>query len=109
VRIGEISRELETAKNQYATANGRQSKKETLKTAGISIRTANDYEQLTGGREEQAQAVAASAAEVYLAQQEEKHEAPTMTSYNRLAFEIDLDDFTNLLGERTGMLFKSRF
>lgn len=60
VRIGELSRELETAKNQYdARPNGRTSKSEALSKAGISRSTANDYEQLVGGKEKQAQAIAA--------------------------------------------------
>jgi hypothetical protein len=48
------TRELETAQGARTelSANGlrKLTKGETLKNAGISARTANDYEQLTGGR-----------------------------------------------------------
>lgn len=53
-----LSRELEKAKRSRTDLhpNDRdQTKTETLRQAGIPISTANDYEQLTGGREEQAQ------------------------------------------------------
>ncbi len=56
-----LSRELQKAEfvpgKGACVPNGRKTKEETLKEAGIPIRTANDYEQLTGGREEQAQKV----------------------------------------------------
>jgi hypothetical protein len=49
IRIGEISRELEKAEahgGKICLPNGRKSKSETLKAAGIPVSTANDYEQL---------------------------------------------------------------
>jgi hypothetical protein len=59
IRIGEISRELET--HQGLRSNDEtKSKEQTLKDAGISRVSAFRYEELTGGREEQAQAVAAT-------------------------------------------------
>lgn len=71
IRIGELSRDLEISKggrpNNSSERSPEFSKADTLKQAGIAIRTANDYEQLTGGREEQAQKVATNAAELYFA------------------------------------------
>ena len=44
-RIGELSRELDRAKNQHsAPANGHRSKAEALASVGIPDRTARDYE-----------------------------------------------------------------
>jgi hypothetical protein len=58
MRIGELSRELETAKNQYdARDNDVASKTETLAKAGVNIRTAERYEELAGGKEKQAQQI----------------------------------------------------
>ena len=78
IRIGEISRELDKAervRTDLHPSDGRQTKTEQLEAAGISTSTANRYEQLTGGREEQAQKVASNAAEHYLAQQRQNEEA----------------------------------
>jgi hypothetical protein len=60
IRIGELSRELEKAQGFASIRpNDRtNTKTEVLANAGIPRQTANDYEQLTGGREEQAMAVA---------------------------------------------------
>lgn len=85
IRIGELSRELphgrpgpKPDKNQLDANDCAQFDKENvLQTAGIKLRTAEDYEQLSGGREEQAQKVATTAAEYYFAQQKENEEAPT--------------------------------
>jgi hypothetical protein len=49
-------------------------KTEQLNAAGISTATANRYEELTGGKEEQAQAIATAAAESYFANQQENNE-----------------------------------
>jgi hypothetical protein len=63
IKIGELSRELEKAppiRGDLLPTDGKKiTKEQTLAEAGISTTTANDYEQLTGGREEQAQQVAA--------------------------------------------------
>jgi hypothetical protein len=74
IRIGEISRELETAqgmRNELSADVCTKSKEETLKEAGIPKRTAYDYEELTGGKHEQGQKVAKVAAEKYFAEQKE--------------------------------------
>jgi hypothetical protein len=67
IRIGELSRDLETSKggsNPQATLpSDRKSKTETLADAGISTSTANRYEELAGGKEKQAQDVATAAAD----------------------------------------------
>jgi hypothetical protein len=57
IRIGEISRELETAKHGGAGGGSKlptmgTSKAEQLAEAGISTSTANRYEELTGGKEQ---------------------------------------------------------
>ena len=60
-----MSRDLEThqgLRNNDVT----KSKEEILKDVGINKMTANRYEELTGGREEQAQNVAIAAADAYL-------------------------------------------
>ena len=65
IRIGEISRDLETAQGARTELHPNDRKKlkaDTLEEAGIPISTANDYEQLTGGREAQAQQIAHLAA-----------------------------------------------
>jgi hypothetical protein len=71
-RIGELSRELETAESHggkiWLPADGK-SKEEQLTAAGISTSTAQRYEELTGGREEQAKRVTTNATELYFAQQ----------------------------------------
>ena len=61
IRIGELSRDLETAqggRNELLPNDGKKSKSETLADAGIATSTAHDYEQLAGGKEKQAQDVA---------------------------------------------------
>jgi hypothetical protein len=45
MKIGDLSRELETAKNQYSRDTDVASKTETLEAAGINIRTAERYEE----------------------------------------------------------------
>ena len=66
IRIGEISRDLETSKggaNPQATLpSDWKSKSETLAEAGIATSTAHDYEHLAGGKEKQAQDVGEAAA-----------------------------------------------
>jgi hypothetical protein len=49
-----------------------------LEQAEINIRTAERYEQLTGGKEEQMQKVAENSAQAHSAKQREKQELPTM-------------------------------
>jgi hypothetical protein len=61
MRIDEISRELEKtqgARTELHPNDGQKSKAEQLASAGISTSTANRYEELTGGKEKQAQAIA---------------------------------------------------
>jgi hypothetical protein len=48
MRIGELSRELEKANNQYALPAAEKSKEQMLAEAGISTITANRYQQLVG-------------------------------------------------------------
>jgi predicted transcriptional regulator len=59
VKIGEISRDLETAQGHRAN-DGTKSKEEILAEAGIAKRTAYNYEELAGRREEQAMALTAA-------------------------------------------------
>src|SRR5215510_4800161 len=61
VKIGEISRDLEKAGNQYALPADGKSKEQQLAEAGISTSAAHRYEELAGGREEQAMQIAAAA------------------------------------------------
>ena len=63
-----LSAELEKAKNQHdARDSDVASKTETLTKAGVNIRTAERYEELAGGREQQAQDIALAAADSYFA------------------------------------------
>jgi hypothetical protein len=83
IKIGKLSRELERAKAGRRPANSSDrseelTKEQALAQAGIPVSTAHDYEQLTGGKEEQGQIAAASATEVYFAEQREKQEPATM-------------------------------
>ncbi len=66
IRIGEISRELEKAQGARTELrdNGDvKLKTETLANAGINLRTAERYEELTGGREKQLQDTATAGME----------------------------------------------
>jgi hypothetical protein len=68
IRIGQISRELETAQGQRTELSATsRTKSETLAEAGIPKRTAYDYEQLAGGKTEQGQRAAEAAVETYFA------------------------------------------
>jgi hypothetical protein len=69
VRIGELSRELDKAAGRPNSSHQREelSKAEALAEAGLSTSSANRYEQLAGGRDEQAQAAGKAAAENYFA------------------------------------------
>jgi hypothetical protein len=72
MRIGEISRDLEPSKGGRPPKETNDTdvasfKQETLAQAGINIRTAERYEELIGGREQQAQTIAVAAAESYFA------------------------------------------
>jgi hypothetical protein len=66
VKIGEIRRDLEKAQGHRAN-DGTKSKEEILRDAGIAKRTAYNYEELSGSREEQAMQIASAAMETYFA------------------------------------------
>ncbi len=85
VRIGVLSRDLDQAQTvrqaDGATVRlpaGGKSKAEALADAGISTSTAQRYEELAGGREEQAQAAGHAAMEAYFAQSRANGAPPTM-------------------------------
>jgi hypothetical protein len=83
VRIGELSRELERAEPGGAGGGSKfpavgTSKAQALADAGISTSTAHRYEELAGGREEQAQAAGRAAMEAYFAQSRAEGAPPTM-------------------------------
>ncbi len=85
VRIGVLSRDLDQAQTvrqaDGATVRlpaGGKSKAEALADAGISTSTAQRYEELAGGREEQAQAAGHAAMEAYFAQSRADGAPPTM-------------------------------
>ena len=74
IRIGEISRDLEKAGHGGAGGGTKIpstgiSKEQQLAQAGISTSTAHRYEELAGGKEEQAQSIALEAGEHYFAAQ----------------------------------------
>jgi hypothetical protein len=50
IKIGELSRELETIQGQHVPIDGQKSKAEQLREVGISHATAQRYEQLAGPR-----------------------------------------------------------
>jgi hypothetical protein len=82
IRIGQISRELETAEHGGAgggskVSAGALSKAETLAEAGISKRTAYKYEELAGGKTEQGQRAAEAAAEAYFARSRDDEQPAT--------------------------------
>ncbi len=84
VRIGELSRELERADHGGSGGGSKFpavgiSKAQALADAGISTSTAHRYEELAGGREEQAQAAGRAAMEAYFAQSRADGAPPTMT------------------------------
>jgi hypothetical protein len=85
VRIGELARELETAPTRTPAAEIRSGqpdiigKVETLAQAGIPRTTANDYEHLAGGREQQAQDAARAGAESYFAASRQAEIPATLT------------------------------
>jgi hypothetical protein len=91
IRIGELSRDLDKAqgsgggrpvKDSAETSSGRtedvSTKAKALAEAGISTSTAHEYEQLAGGRDEQAQAAVKAGAEAYLAEVRAEGEVPTL-------------------------------
>ena len=85
VRIGELSRDLDQAQTvrqaEGATVRlpaGGKSKAAALADAGISTSTAQRYEELAGGREEQAQAVGRAAMEAYFTRSRAEGVPPTM-------------------------------
>lgn len=85
VRIGELSRDLDQAQTvrqaDGATVRlpaGGKSKAAALADAGISTSTAQRYEELAGGREEQAQAAGRAAMEAYFTRSRAEGAPPTM-------------------------------
>ena len=85
VRIGELSRDLDQAQTvrnaDGATVRlpaGGKSKAAALADAGISKSAAQRYEELTGGREEQAQAAGRAAMEAYFTRSRAEGVPPTM-------------------------------
>lgn len=88
IRIGELSRELDTARGFGAGGPGggasssrteeAPTKAAALAKAGISTSTAHEYEQLAGGREEQAHAAVKAGADAYLADARAEGEVPTL-------------------------------
>lgn len=83
VRIGELSRELERADHGGAGGGSKFpamgiSKAQALADAGISTSTAHRYEEMAGGREEQAQAVGRAAMEAYFTRSRAEGVPPTM-------------------------------
>jgi hypothetical protein len=77
-KLGEISRDLEKAervRTDLRDTDDVQTKTETLANAGIKIRTAQRYEELTGGKEKQAQ-VAADIVRMIARSQKSKLSAP---------------------------------
>ncbi len=83
VRIGELSRELERADHGGSGGGSKfpalgTSKAQALADAGLSTSTAHRYEELAGGREEQAQAAGRAAMEAYFAQSRADGAPPTM-------------------------------
>jgi hypothetical protein len=83
VRIGELSRELERAEPGGAGGGSKFpavgiSKAQVLADAGISTSTAHRYEELAGGREEQAQAAGRAAMEAYFTRSRAEGAPPTM-------------------------------
>lgn len=86
VRIGVLSRDLDLAQTvrqadgaRVRLPAGGKSKAVALADAGISTSTAQRYEELAGGREEQAQAAGHAAMEAYFAQSRAAGAPPTMT------------------------------
>jgi hypothetical protein len=85
VRIGVLSRDLDQAQTVRQADGvavrlpaGGKSKAEALAHAGISTSTAQRYEELAGGREEQAQAAGHAAMEAYFTRSRAEGEPPTM-------------------------------
>lgn len=81
VRIGELSRELETAERSRTDlhpAARTQTKTAALAEAGISTSTAHEYEQLAGGREDQAHAAIKAGTEAFFATTKAAGEVPTL-------------------------------
>jgi hypothetical protein len=71
IRIGELVRELEKAKTirtkggvEVRLLTSEKSKSQAIKEAGLSLPTAYRYEELAGGRDEQAHNAAKAAAEL---------------------------------------------
>ncbi|WP_424138629.1 hypothetical protein [Roseomonas chloroacetimidivorans] len=81
IRIGELAREIETAERARTDLHpdaGTQTKTAILAEAGLSTSTAHRYEELAGGRQEQAQNAAKAAAETYFARARQEREPATM-------------------------------
>jgi hypothetical protein len=84
IRIGELSREMETASGHRSDLTLSSQPDEVpgkvaaLAAAGISRSTANEYEQLAGGREQQAQAAVKAGAEAFFATTKAAGDVPTL-------------------------------
>jgi hypothetical protein len=82
IRIGELSRELEKAPpakgHGAGIPAGGKTKAEALADAGISTSAAQRYEELAGGREEQAHVACKAGADAYLANTRAEGEVPTL-------------------------------
>lgn len=81
IRIGELSRELEVsdqARGGRRPTSGKPTKTEALAEAGISTSTAHRYEELAGGRDEQARVAVKAGADAYLANARAEGEVPTL-------------------------------
>ena len=87
IKIGEISLELEKAQGARTDLEPLltvKKKSDALKDAGISVPTAARYEQLAGGREEQAQVSAKFAGEAYFAEARATEEPATMAGLRKV-------------------------
>lgn len=85
VKIGELSRELDRANGRRTDITSSTcmeevmpTKADVLASAGISHSAAHNYEQLAGGRDEQAQASGKAAMESYFAKSRAAGDPPTM-------------------------------
>jgi hypothetical protein len=88
IRIGELSRELEKAEQAFGGRHpndGKPTKADQLKTAGISKSSAHRYEELAGPKEKQAQHVVQAATDHYFkkALEEQKPAARQRPNFNQ--------------------------
>ena len=95
-RIGELSMELEKAQPTHSGVqlpSGGKLKSDVLAEAGLSTTTANRYEELTGGRDEQMRAVGTAAAESYFAKASAEQRPGTMEGLRGAIREAVRDTF----------------